>query len=378
MSLDERINILNNKYQFVKNNKYWNYNRVYNLNINNQTYQLSENDVLLNISNDIVRNINDHFVNKKNLSDFEIPNIDIEQMKNIVIEFYMKVNPELSNKIAFILSKTDFIKYDENKPSDQQRSVTDLKGIKLYYKNDLKSLVDLAHELSHAISKLNDKLEIKDGKDVESLNEVEAMLTEDLFLEYLKNMNLQIREKDSNEVKVLDEDIIKDIKYNKYKGTIDTAYRAIHELEFKKVLANNNIKNIDKNLIEKLSISTNMPKENLISRIDMFIDRYYPSDDQVNNYIGIDNYDLKNGQHLSNEARFIYANCLVEKLNSMNLDNHKKMEFYKMYLNNAKDMTFQDVLKLFNVDLTNLHSFSEEFINEFNNLSNDNGYQITV
>ena len=378
MSLEEKISSLNYKFQFVKNNKYWNYNHVYDLIINGQSFKLSENDILLNISNDIAKNVNSSFTNKKGMNDYDILNIDIEHMKNIVVGFSMHINPKLSDKISFILSKTEFIKYDENKPSDEQRSVTNSQGIKLYYKNDLKSLVTLAHELSHGISNLNDKLELKDGIGVESLSEVEAMLTEDLFLDYLKNMNLQIKEKDSNEVKILDEVIIKDIKYSKYKNAIHTAYRAIDELEFKKVVASNNISNIDEEFIEKLSVSMNMSKEDIISKINMFIDRYYPSDNQVHNYIGVNNYDLKNGQQLSNEARFIYANCLVEKLNGMNLDNNQKLEFYKTYLNKAKDMTFQDVLKLFNVDLTNSHSFSEKFINEFNTLSNDNDFKITI
>ena len=237
MSLEEKISELNYKYQFVQNNKYWNYNQVYDLNINDKVYQISENDVLLNISHNIAKNINGSFNNKKYMSDYEIPNIDIEQMKKIVIGFYMQVNPELSNKIAFILSKTDFIKYDENIPSNLQRSVTTSEGIKLYYKNDLNSLVTLAHELSHGISNLDDNLRLKDSKGVESLSEVESMLTEELFLDYLKNINLQIKEKESiNEVRTLDDNIINDIKYDKYKGVIHTAYRAIDELEIKKVL----------------------------------------------------------------------------------------------------------------------------------------------
>ena len=167
MSLEEKISELNYKYQFVKNNKYWNYNQVYDLTINDKVYQISENDVLLNISHNIVKNINGSFNNKKYMSDYGIPNIDIEQMKKIVISFYMQVNLELSNKIAFILSKTDFIKYDENIPSNLQRSVTTSEGIKLYYKNDLNSLVTLAHELSHGISNLGDDLRLKDSKGVE-------------------------------------------------------------------------------------------------------------------------------------------------------------------------------------------------------------------
>ncbi len=371
MNLEEKISKLNYKYQFVKNNKFWNYNHIYNLIINGQSFQLSENNILLNISNDISKNINDSFTNKKDMCDYLIPNIDIEQMKKIVIDFYMQVNPNLSNKIAFILSKTNFIKYHENIPSNQQRSVTTSQGIKLYYKNDLKSLVTLAHELSHGISNLNDKLELKDGKDVESLSEVESTLTEELFLEYLKNMNLQITEKNSGEARTLDEGIINDIKYNKYKDVIHISYRAIDELEFKKLLVSKNISNIDEKIIEKLSISMNIPMEDIILRIDMFIDKYYPGDNQVHNYVGVKNYDLRNGLHLSNEARFIYANCLVAKFNSMNLDEKQKLDFYNAYINNAKNMTFQEVLKLFNVDLSNPYNFTEEFINEFNGLTNN-------
>lgn len=376
MSLEEKISELNYKYQFVQNNKYWNYNQVYDLNINDKVYQISENDVLLNISHNIAKNINGSFYNKKYMSDYEIPNIDIEQMKKIVIGFYMQVNPELNNKIAFILSKTDFIKYDENIPSNLQRSVTTSEGIKLYYKNDLNSLVTLAHELSHGISNLDDNLRLKDSKGVESLSEVESMLTEELFLDYLKNINLQIKEKESiNEVRTLDDNIINDIKYDKYKGVIHTAYRAIDELEIKKVLKSNKIDNIDEDFIDKLSNSMNTSKEEMIKKIDMFVSRYYPNDNQIHDYIGVVDYDLRNGQQLSNEARFIYANCLVEKLNGMNLDNQQKIEFYKMYLNNAKNMSFQEVLKLFNVDLTNPYNFSEEFISEFNTLSNDDTFQ---
>ena len=371
MNLEEKISKLNYKYQFVKNNMYWGYNHIYNLIINGQSFQLSENNILLNISNDISKNINDSFTNKKDMCDYLIPNIDIEQMKKIVIDFYMQVNPNLSNKIAFILSKTNFIKCDENIPSNQQRSVTTSQGIKLYYKNDLKSLVTLAHELSHGISNLNDKLELKDGKDVESLSEVESTLTEELFLEYLKNTNLQITEKNSGKVRTLDEGIINDIKYNKYKDVIHLSYRAIDELEFKKLLVSENISNIDEKIIEKLSISMNIPMEDIILRIDMFIDKYYPGDNQVHNYVGVKNYDLRNGLHLSNEARFIYANCLVAKFNSMNLDEKQKLDFYKAYINNAKNMTFQEVLKLFNVDLSNPYNFTEEFINEFNGLTNN-------
>ncbi len=372
MSLEDKINYLDYKYQFVKNNKYWDYNRLYNISINNKEYKILENDILLNVAKDISRKTDGDFVDRKSMRDYEIPNIDIERMKKIVIDFFNQVNPEYYKKLELLLSKTKFIKYDENKPSDNQRCVLNSDGIKIYYQNDLNTLVNLAHELSHGISRLNNNLEEKYNDEVEVLSEVESLMTEDIFLEYLKYKNLQIKEKNlANEVITLDEDIINDIKYSKYKTYIYCAYRAIDELEFKNILKRNKINNIDKDFIERISNFTNISNDDVISRIDRFINRYYPSDNNVHDYIGISNYDLKNGQQLSNESRFIYAECLVEKFNNMNLDKNQKVEFYKNYLNSAKDMSFQNVLQLFNVNLMNISSFSEDFIRKFNSLSDD-------
>lgn len=372
MSLEDKINYLDYKYQFVKNNKYWDYNRLYNISINNKEYKILENDFLLNVAKDISRKTDGDFVDRKSMRDYEIPNIDIDKMKEIVIDFFNQVNPEYDKKLELLLSKTKFIKYDENKPSDNQRCVLNSDGIKIYYKNDLNTLVNLAHELSHGISRLNNNLEEKYNDEVEVLSEVESLMTEDIFIEYLKYKNLQIKEKNlGNEVITLDEDIINDIKYSKYKTCIYCAYRAIDELEFKNILKRNKINNIDKALIERISNFTNMSNDDVISRIDKFINRYYPSDNNVQDYIGIANYDLKNGQQLSNESRFIYAECLVEKFNNMNLNKNQKVEFYKNYLNSAKNMSLQNVLQLFNVDLINISSFSEDFIRKFNFLSDD-------
>ena len=372
MSLEDKINYLDYKYQFVKNNKYWDYNRLYNISIKNKEYKILENDILLNVAKDISRKTDGDFVDRKSMRDYEIPNIDIERMKKIVIDFFNQVNPEYYKKLELLLSKTKFIKYDENKPSDNQRCVLNSDGIKIYYQNDLNTLVNLAHELSHGISRLNNNLEEKYNDEVEVLSEVESLMTEDIFLEYLKYKNLQIKEKKlANEVITLDEDIINDIKYSKYKTYIYCAYRAIDELEFKNILKRNKINNIDKDFIERISNFTNISNDDVISRIDRFINRYYPSDNNVHDYIGISNYDLKNGQQLSNESRFIYAECLVEKFNNMNLDKNQKVEFYKNYLNSAKDMSFQNVLQLFNVNLMNISSFSEDFIRKFNSLSDD-------
>ena len=201
MSLEDKINYLDYKYQFVKNNKYWDYNRLYNISIKNKEYKILENDILLNVAKDISRKTDGDFVDRKSMRDYEIPNIDIDKMKKIVIDFFNQVNPEYDKKLELLLSKTKFIKYDENKPSDNQRCVLNSDGIKIYYQNDLNTLVNLAHELSHGISRLNNNLEEKYNDEVEVLSEVESLMTEDIFLEYLKYKNLQIKEKNlGNEV----------------------------------------------------------------------------------------------------------------------------------------------------------------------------------
>lgn len=373
MNLEELISKLDYEYQFVKNNKYWDYNKTYNLSLNDKVYEVSENDILLNVSHDIVNGIDKNFVEKNNIDNYEIPNIDVEQMKEIVINFFMIINPNFSNRIKFILSNTTFIKYDDNISSDFQRSVTNSNGIKLYYKNDLKSLVTLAHEISHGISNLDDNCKFNNANKVNSFAEIESELTEEMFLDYLKNINLQIRDKNSNEgIRNLNDNDIDDINYNKYKSVAYLSYRAIDELEFKKIIKNKKISNIDAKFIDELSISKNIGKEEIIKKVERFIKEYYPGDTLMHNYLGKKNYDLKNGKHLSNECRFIYAYCFLEKFNNMNLDYKEKCEFYKNYLENAKNMSFQSVLQSFNVNLFDLHSFSNEFIEKFNQLSNKN------
>lgn len=54
MNLEKLISKLDYEYQFVKNNKYWDYNKTYNLSLNGKDYEVSENDILLNVSHDIV------------------------------------------------------------------------------------------------------------------------------------------------------------------------------------------------------------------------------------------------------------------------------------------------------------------------------------
>ncbi len=374
MELLEKINKLNYKYQFVKNNKYWDYNTFYNLKINGKSFSISENAILFNISNNIANNtnLNNDSLDTKVINDFILPNTNIEQMKNIVKGFFESININISNKIDYLFSKTKFIKYDDNISNDQQRSVTTLDEIKLYYKNDLKTLITLAHEISHGLANLDDNCKLANNKKLPSFAEIESELTEEIFLEYIRNNNLMILDLKSEDFRQFNDIDIDNIKYNKYKNAIYIAYRAIDELKIKEYLKNKNISNIDNKIIKQLSIDMNVDEEEIISKMNMFIDNYYPGDKLVHDYIGKSNYDLKNGNHLSNESRFIYAYCFIEKFNEMNLNYNQKCEFYNNYLTNAKNMSFQDVLKIFNASLTNDNDFSNEFINKFNDLTEVN------
>ena len=369
VELKDLIKELNDKYQFVKNNRYWNYSKVYNLSINGKNYNITENDILLKIAYNIRNNIsksNDSITNKS-MNDFLIPNLDIDIMKNIVKNFFKTINPEFSSRVDFILNKTQFIKYDDNKSSVYQRSVSKDSGIIFYYKNNLQSLVTLAHEVSHGIANLDINCKTSNSNKVGALSEVESELTEELFIEYLKDINLLIKE--SDDIRTITDDDIEDIKYAIYKSSvIDICYRAIDELEFKKMVNEKKVTDIDDKLIDDLSKSNNMGKNEVIDMLDRFITKYYPDDSIRSNYVGVNDYDLKDGRHLSNECRFIYAFCLVEKFNSMNLDTRQKYEFYKKYLENVKSMTFQEVLELFAVDLSKTDSFSENFIIKYNEL----------
>ena len=367
----QKIDEANYKYQFVKNNKYWNYDKEYKLDIAGQEYKINENDILFGIANNIANNVSDVNDNRNDMSNYLTVDVDPSKMKEIVTDFFVNINPKWQEKIGFIFDHTDFIKYNDNIPSNEQRSVTNQKGIKFYYKNDLTSLVTLAHEVSHALANLDDNLMIKNGNKVEAFDEVESEMTEDMFLEYLKKSELSFVDSSSSSVRNLNDKDLDDIKYNKYKSALFLSYRALDELGFKKFINDNNIKELNEDVINDLASSMNISKTDVLSRLDLFIDKYYPNDRLIHNYVGTNCYDLKNGEQLSNECRFIYAFCLVEKFNNMGFDYDKKCEFYKNYLDNVGNMSFQDTLNEFNVDLGNVNSFSSEFINKFNGLATD-------
>lgn len=61
----------------------------------------------------------------------------------------------------------------------------------------------------------------------------------------------------------------------------------------------------------------------------------------------------------------------------MNLSDEQKIDFYRKYLENAKYLSFQNILELFNVNILDLSDFSYEFINSFNFLTRQADFNIT-
>jgi len=355
---------LNNKYQFVKKNKYWDYDEVYNFDNN----IINENDMLYELSDYISKRVDSNKIDVNSLEDYEIPNIDYEQMKKIVSDFFLSIDPNYSSKLSYIFSNIKVI-YESG------RSVSTPNGIQFYCNNNLSSLVTLAHEVSHCLSCLDDNLKISDENKIGAFAEIESELTEELFLDNLLKSNFSIIDKKSSskEIRLLTEKDINNIKYNKYfSSVIRTIYRVLDEIPFKMLMKNNNLDSITDDLITQICnmkhiVPNDDNKKMICSRIDMFLNPYYPSNSDIKNISN--GYDLFNGKHLSNESRFIYAYLFVSKFNQMNMTADEKKDFYKRYINDVKNLSFSDTLKRFGVDSLNLSVVSDDFINEYTSIT---------
>lgn len=366
MKLEETIKILNYKYKFAQLNMHWNYYL--------REENKDETELLTNISNRLMQNIiSDNSIKLNSVSNYEINDMDFDKMKEIVKTFFININPELSEKVEYALSRTIGIEKTEEK----SRSVTDSDKILFYYEtNQVKSLVELAHEVSHAISNLSvdeNKNVFKDNKNkVGQFAEIESGLTEDIFLEYLANMNdLNMISKTDGTSLCMEN--LKEIKYNKLKNTMNHVYRVLDELMFQSFMKQNGYKNITIEVLEDFCKKNNIKdKTQALSNIDRTLNHY--CHDMNMNYVPENKYDLKNGEHLSNECRFIYAYCITEKFNNMNLSFEEKKKFYFNYLNNNKNMSFKDIISIFNIDLSKplSESLTEDFIVNYNNVVVEN------
>ena len=363
MELDNYIKILNCEYKMVQLNKHW----PYFMNANNQR----ETELLEKISNNLSRNvIIDDNIKLNSINEYDVMNMNFDKMKDVIKTFFVKINPELSDKVDFIFSKTIGIEKSKN----NGRSVTNNNGIIIYYKNnELVSLVEFAHEISHAIASISKNIDgkfiINDKNKEQQLSEIESLLTEDLFLEYLIDENkFNIYKKD--DASVLTKEDLKSIKYNKLRNTMNHVYRVYDELNFQRFMSKNGYKDIT------IDVINDYCKENNIddamkgcSKINLILSHYCPKENL--NYVPQSGYDLKNGEHLSNECRFIYAYCFLEKFNNMNLSFEEKKKFYNNYLENVKNMSFEDVGKMFGISKPLSISISEDFISNYNSISED-------
>lgn len=346
--LKEIIERLNKKYQVVIKNRYWWYDDV--LKYNGKS--ISENDILLSLS--LIINDNIISENKESIKRFIIPDIDYNMMKKYVLSFFTSIDSSYTKKVSEIFSSVNVIK-------GNGRSSANKNEINFYYENNIGSLLTLAHEVSHKLA---------DSKD-NAFKEIESTLTENLFLDYLIDNKLMIIDNFTNNLRALNEEDAKLCRlYDYNKNVLQIAYRAIDEIPFKKLMIQNNLNQIDENLIDIIFQMKNIPnnidnKKRICKRIEMFIDEYYPKN---NNYKVEEGYDLKDGKHLSNESRFIFSNCFLERFLHMNLNTEERKMFYKFYMDNVKNMNTIEILSMFNISVDNLMELGNDFIDGYNSI----------
>ena len=211
---------------------------------------------------------------------------------------------------------------------------------------------------------------LADSKD-NAFKEIESTLTENLFLDYLIDNKLMIIDNFTNNLRALNEEDAKLCRlYDYNKNVLQIAYRAIDEIPFKKLMIQNNLNQIDENLIDIIFQMKNIPnnidnKKRICKRIEMFIDEYYPKN---NNYKVEEGHDLKDGKHLSNESRFIFSNCFLERFLHMNLNTEERKMFYKFYMDNVKNMNTIEILSMFNISVDNLMELGNDFIDGYNSI----------
>ncbi len=126
---------------------------------------------LLNLNlNPLLKEVDNSFNKLEVAKDFDV--------FRCVQNFYKKYFPDKEEEVANIL-KTKLIIQNE-----KRRSVTKDKVIYFYYQNKVTDALTLAHEISHMLFKGQMKCS--------ELKEVESMLTEEMFLNYLVDISLPV------------------------------------------------------------------------------------------------------------------------------------------------------------------------------------------
>lgn len=306
--------------------------------------------------------------NFKKIPSIEITlDIDANQAMKIVIDFFEWVTSNtneanffqhLSDKISqyLFLNKIKFIlKKDTKMRNGNGRSVTRNGQIDWYWNKQLSDLITLAHEVCHSYCYKNSK-----RKNVANYNyaEVESLLTEELFKYYLKTkrQNLVIQTAAPNYTfnRISLDEAIDYISYTQMDNTINIAHRINDELALKEILD----KKPQLDIIDLINLHIFPQKMKIINEI---LGHYLEYDD---NGIIIHSkpFSLKNGEHLSNEIRFIIGYAISKSFINTPRPLEKTKQLYKKYINNAKQEKI--IQQLFGITFQNLSNNLNHFLEE--------------
>ena len=271
---------------------------------------------LLNLNlNPLLKEVDNSFNKLEVAKDFDV--------FRCVQNFYKKYFPDKEEEVANIL-KTKLIIQNE-----KGRSVTKDKVIYFYYQNKVTDALTLAHEISHMLFKGQMKCS--------ELKEVESMLTEEMFLNYLVDISLPVfcegREKLFSQTdrasyhqlihyhiaelyfRMQKEVLLKKLLHNQMYFTPYTLTCFAHSSHLLDLLKSG--------LYIQNGIFANYLKENVA---------YKPS------------YDLENGRHLQNEVRFIYAGLLTSIFNAKPKEEQAKI--YHNYFKNISSLNGPNIAQI--------------------------------
>ena len=253
--------------------------------------------------------------------------LTIETAKEIIRSFFCEIDPNLKKKVDYILDG-NMIK----ESATPMRAVTNRSGIHIYFNGSLGSLVALVHEVSHVIGFLDDNNNERANITQWGLYEVESKLTEQIFMQYISHAGLMIRTKTGNRDRISKIDRIS-MLLRDYKGSLETVRRAMMELDIR----NLNGKEIDDDFIDYFCKKYRINQEEAYKFIQMTLLHYYADSNSPQNYV------INNGEHLSNEMKFVYARCAMvaigKKLDQSGYEYCK--ELYRKLLIKGTSISFE-------------------------------------
>ena len=320
----------------------------------NASFDNKIDQLTINISKKIVGEVGNLDLN---IDPYKIKSgYSIDECKSVVFDFFKSINP--SDEIFLNEVKNILI----NKVEVQEgRSYFDGEKIGWNYNGSLDAVVTLAHEVSHQLAKKNETIGI--------FKEVESLITEKLFLNYLYDNKIKCVNDNGVNRELNKDDLNYMLSASMFYGVFHSK-RVIEENEFKNLYyANQEI--VDSKLLDSYSKSSDL--SNIIGdsyKIKEIARHYfYNKKRDDSNKFDYADYNLEhkfkpnNGEQLDNEIRFIYGNIVSNYFSDVYKDDKN---IYLQYLNNP--MKYAGMLK--EIVVKNSEQLVDGYINNYKKMNN--------